>query len=193
MSVTNKTYPEWVQNYRTKGTTVKRKGDAYYLYKRTSKRVPGKKYPQPVDTYIGLITPDGVVRSGKKKFDITAVEVREFGFSKALKDLCPQGWKDPLGDEWESVFLHVLRKWSPKSYLLKGKELCDEKELHCSLSAQFSLLKRRVFKEHGVEINDLKILEDIYLLYMDGHEVVSKIEQPQRELMNRYGINPEVD
>ena len=49
----NKTvYPEWVQNYRTKGTTVKKIGNSYYLYKRTSRRVPGKKYPQPVDTYM---------------------------------------------------------------------------------------------------------------------------------------------
>ena len=52
MPKTEKTYPEWVQKYRTKGMTVKKKGDAYYLYKRTSKRVPGKKYPQPVDTYV---------------------------------------------------------------------------------------------------------------------------------------------
>ena len=42
----NKTvYPEWVQNYRTRGKTVKKVRDTYYLYQRTSKRVPGKKYP----------------------------------------------------------------------------------------------------------------------------------------------------
>ena len=56
MPVTEKKYPDWVQKYRTKGTTVKKKGDSYYLYKRTSRRVKGKKYPQPVDTYIGVIT-----------------------------------------------------------------------------------------------------------------------------------------
>ena len=44
-------YPEWVQQQRIKGTTVKKVGNTYYLYKRTSKRIPGKKYPQPVDTY----------------------------------------------------------------------------------------------------------------------------------------------
>lgn len=54
-------YPEWVQEQRVKGTTVKKVGNTYYLYKRTSKRIPGKKYPQPVDTYIGIITPDGVI------------------------------------------------------------------------------------------------------------------------------------
>ena len=50
MPVTEKRYPDWVQAQRTRGTTVKKKGDTYYLYKRTSRRVPGKKYPQPVDT-----------------------------------------------------------------------------------------------------------------------------------------------
>lgn len=56
MNEKNLVYPDWVQQYRTKGKTVKKKGDKYYLYSRTSKRVPGKKYPQPVDTYIGIIT-----------------------------------------------------------------------------------------------------------------------------------------
>ena len=84
----NKTvYPEWVQNYRTKGTTVKKIGSSYYLYKRNSRRVTGKKYPQPVDTYIGVITPEGVVKSTRKKIDLTGIEVKEYGFSKALQAL----------------------------------------------------------------------------------------------------------
>ncbi|MCL0201882.1 DUF2452 domain-containing protein [Klebsiella pneumoniae] len=63
MTAAEKRYPDWVQEQRTRGTTVKKKGDTYYLYKRTSRRVPGKKYPQPVDTYIGIITPEGVIKS----------------------------------------------------------------------------------------------------------------------------------
>ena len=38
-----KVYPDWVQEQRTKGTTVKKSGNNYYLYKHTSRRVPGKK------------------------------------------------------------------------------------------------------------------------------------------------------
>lgn len=75
-------YPEWVQEQRVKGTTVKKIGGTYYLYKRTSKRVPGKKYPQPVDTYVGIITPDGVIESKKKKLATTSIEVKEYGFRK---------------------------------------------------------------------------------------------------------------
>ncbi len=84
MPVTEKKYPDWVQKYRIKGTTVKKKGDSYYLYKRTSRRVKGKKYPQPVDTYIGVITPEGVIQSNKRKVSLTDAEVWEYGFSKAV-------------------------------------------------------------------------------------------------------------
>ena len=84
MPAKEKVYPEWVQVYRTRGNTVKKKGDSYYLYKRTSKRIPGKKYPQPVDTYIGVITPEGVVESDRKQIDVTDISVREFGFSRVI-------------------------------------------------------------------------------------------------------------
>lgn len=193
MPVTEKKYPEWVQVFRSRGTTVKKKGDAYYLYKRTSKRVPGKKYPQPVDTYIGLITPDGVVESGKRKLDITSAEVREFGYSKALKELCPQAWKTPLGDEWEEVFLHVVKRLSPRSYLLRGRELRDDKELRCSMSAQHGLFSRRLFKEYGVDAKDLAVLDDIYIIYMGGHEVVSRVSDAQEALLDSLGVHLEVD
>ncbi len=70
MALTEKKYPDWVQEQRTRGTTIKKKGETYYLYKRTSRRVPGKKYPQPVDTYIGVITPGGIIKSEKKKYPL---------------------------------------------------------------------------------------------------------------------------
>ena len=82
MPVTEKKYPDWVQKHRTKGTTVKKRGDSYYLYKRTSRRVKGKKYPQPVDTYIGVITPEGVIQSNKRKVDLTDAEYGNTDFQK---------------------------------------------------------------------------------------------------------------
>jgi len=193
MPFNEKIYPDWVQAFRTRGTTVKKKGDSYYLYKRTSKRVPGKKYPQPVDTYIGLITPEGIIKSGKKKLDISCAEVREFGLSKALRELCPRQWKELLGDEWEDVFLYIVRKWSPQSYLLKDRVLRDVKELQCSMSAQYGLFERRFFKEHKINVKDLAELGNIYIIYIDGKQIISKISESQRELLNHYHINPEVD
>lgn len=188
MPVTEKVYPEWVQQFREKGTTVKKKGDAYYLYKRTSKRVPGKKYPQPVDTYIGLITPDGVVKSSKKKVSLSDIEVWEYGFSKAVWDLCPEGWKKPLGDDWEDVLSYIIVKSSPRSYIKKLRQIKDESEFHYQLSVQKSSLSRRIYKEQGVSLDDLLILSDIYLICLDKHDVVSKIREEHRELLNKIKV-----
>lgn len=37
--------------------------------------VTEKKYPQPVDTYIGIIIPEGVIPSNKKKVSLSDAEV----------------------------------------------------------------------------------------------------------------------
>lgn len=63
--------------------------------------VTEKKYPQPVDTYIGIITPEGGIKSGKKKISLGGIEVKEYGFSRAVWQLCPEGWKKPLGDAYK--------------------------------------------------------------------------------------------
>ena len=71
----DKVYPEWVQKHKVKGTSVRKVGNNYYLYKHSSKRVPGKKNPVPSDTYIGRITPEGIIKSGKKKVDANESEI----------------------------------------------------------------------------------------------------------------------
>lgn len=189
MPATEKRYPEWVQAQRTRGTTVKKKGDTYYLYKRTSRRVPGKKYPQPVDTYIGVITPEGVIKSEKKKISLGGIEVKEYGFSRAVWQLCPEGWKKPLGDDWEEVLSIILWKWSPETYLSKERVVKTEQDFHYQFSSQAAFLSRRLYKEHGVELQDLQILKSIYLLYFEKERVVSKISAQQEELLTKTGVD----
>ena len=188
MPVTEKKYPDWVQEQRARGTTVKKKGDTYYLYKRTSRRVPGKKYPQPVDTYIGIITPEGVIKSEKKKISLSGIEVREYGFSKAVWQLCPQGWKKPLGNDWEDVLSIILWKWSPETYLAKERTLKPEQDFHYQFNAQASSLSRRMYKEYGAGLQELQVLKSIYLLYMEKERAVSKINQEQKLLLEKMGV-----
>ena len=188
MPVTEKKYPDWVQSYRTKGTTVKKKGDSYYLYKRTSRRVKGKKYPQPVDTYIGVITPNGVIESRKKKVSLTDVEVWEYGFSKAVWELCPDDWKKPLGDDWEDVLSIILLKQSPTSYIQRNRTLKKESDLHCQFAAQTASLSRRIYKQYGVGLEELHKLERIYLVCLDKTEIISKIHEEQRELLEKVQV-----
>lgn len=188
MPTTEKVYPDWVQAYRTKGTTVKKKGEAYYLYKRTSKRVPGKKYPQPVDTYIGIITPDGVVKTNKKKVTLSDIDVWEYGYSKVLWELCPQGWKDAVGEEWEDVLKTLILKWSPQSYLGMDYVERDPGSFHCSFGVQGGMLSRRIYKEYKIDVKELEMLKTIYLVRIGKEEAVSRISEKQQELLERIGV-----
>ena len=187
-----KVYPDWVQVHKKRGTTIKKVGSNYYLYKHTSKRVPGKKYPQPVDTYIGVITPDGVVESRKKKLSLTDVEVKEYGFSKTLWLLCPQSWKKPLGDDWEDILAMITLKWSPKSYLLKERNIKKEEDFRYQFGAQMASLSRRIYKEHGVDVSELHELDDIYLVYLENEVVVSRIDDTRRLVLEKLGVNIEM-
>lgn len=185
-------YPDWVQAHKVRGTTVKKVGDNYYLYKHTSKRVPGKKYPQPVDTYIGVITQEGVIESKKKKVSLTEIEVKEYGFSKALFLLCPESFKTPLGDDWEDVLSIIIRKWSPESYLTKERTIKNEADFHYQFAAQMGTLGRKLYKEHGIRLAELEILKTIYLVYLENGSVVSKINEEQKRILDKAGIKQEM-
>ena len=192
MPTTEKTYPDWVQVHRKKGTTVKKKGEAYYLYKRTSKRVPGKKYPQPVDTYIGLITPEGVIESHRKKISLTDIEVWEYGYSKAIYDLCPPDWKKPLGSDWEDVLKIIIKKWSPTTYLSREGNQKKEEDFQYQFPAQMASLSRRILKAYGVEIKQLEVLKTVYLIRMEKTSVISKINEEQKALIKALSLEMEV-
>lgn len=187
-----KVYPEWVQAQKRKGTTIKKVGENYYLYKHSSKRVPGKKYPVPVDTYIGIITPDGVIESKRKKLVLTSAEVWEYGFSNAIWTLCPEDWKKPLGNDWEDVLSIIILKWSPHSYLAKRKQIRTEEEFHYQFAAQMGSLSRRIYKAHGVTMDELHKLDHIYLICIGKEEIVSVISQEQKQLLERLQVNLEL-
>lgn len=181
-------YPQWVQEYRTRGMTVKKVGNAYYLYKHTSRRVPGKKYPQPVDTYVGIITPEGVIESKKKKLSLAGIEVKEYGFSQAVWQLCPEDWKKPLGEDWEDVLLIIIRKCSPESCFTKEREIKEEKDFRYSFAAQTASLSRRLYKKYGAGLEELGMLKSIYLVYFDKGKAVSKVSEEQERLLKKLGV-----
>lgn len=191
----SKVYPEWVQKYRTQGTTVKRVGENYYLYKHSSKRVAGKKNPMPKDSYIGRITPEGVIQSSSKKINTedSDVIVKEYGFSVALEKLCPSGWKEPLGKEWQRVLDKIILTESPESYITELRETGKELDPHIQLGAQKSSLQRRLKNEYGIEIRDLKPLLTIYLVKIGGKKIISRILPDQKEILERFSLKMEVD
>ena len=114
--------------------------------------------------------------------------MKEYGFSQAVWQLCPEGWKKPLGDDWEEVLSVILRKWSPETYLSKERKIKTEQDFHYQFSSQVASLSRRIYKEHGVELQNLQILKSIYLLYFEKERVVSKISAEQEELLTKTGV-----
>ena len=105
-----------------------------------------------MDTYIGIITPDGVIETKKKKVSLTDIEVWEYGFSKAILHLCPKGWKAPLGDNWEDILRILVCDWSTYSYL-GMQPLRSKEEFRCQFNSQAASLRRRIHMTSNVEIN----------------------------------------
>lgn len=59
--------PEFARPYKKKGYDVRKKKDTFFLYRITSRRVEGKKNPQLVQEYIGIINPDGTLLEKKRR------------------------------------------------------------------------------------------------------------------------------
>lgn len=189
-----KVYPDWVQEQKTTGTTVKKVGNNYYLYKHSSKRVPGKKNPVPVDTYIGKITPAGVEKSGSKKVDTSGTEVivKEYGFSRSVELLCPAGWKEPLGKDWQKVLDLIIVRESPESYIPQIRSVPESLDPHVQLGAQKTALQRRMKKEYGVDLKELRLLSTVYVVRIGGKSLISKMSDGQKSLLGKLGLKLEV-
>lgn len=193
--MTGKVYPDWVQEQKVKGTTVKKVGNNYYLYKHSSKRVPGKKYPIPVDTYIGRITPDGIEKSGSKKIAANDAEVtvKEYGFSRAVELLCPVGWKEPLGKDWQGVLDFIIVRESPESYIPLIRRVPERLDSHIQFGAQKASLQRRMKKEYGIELRDLQPFFTVYIVRIAGKNFLSKLTDEQKMLLEKLHLKLEVD
>ena len=180
-------YPDWVNAFKEKGTSVKKVGNEYYLYRSTSKRVPGKKYPQPVEEYIGVITKEGVKETKVRKVSTDRVRVYEYGMSFALKTLLPKAFLINSHDKetLRFAFLHVVKHFSPNSYLLRGIELPALTELHIGLFAQIKRYERLA----GISIEELRPLSELYLVETRECDMLSEATPEIREIFERMGVN----
>ena len=71
----------------------------------------------------------------------------------------------------------------------KRKQLKSEQNLHYQLNVQASSLSRRMYKEHGVGLQELQVLKSIYLLYIGKELAVSKISPEQEQLLGEIGVD----
>lgn len=178
-------YPQWVHDQCPKGHTVKEKDGKYYLYKTTSQYRPGK-CPLPKSTYVGRITPEGIIYSSKKRIDMSQrPQWYEYGFSKACYQLAYPVLLRTFENEQKTkeVVLSIIRKYSPRSYLLKGIELPEK--MGVCLSNQ----EQKIEKMAGTSMSELLTLKDILLIETSKKPIITSATPEQEALLERLEVN----
>lgn len=181
-------YPQWVRDYCKPGQSVKKVGEKYYLYETTSVKKEGMKNPQPQSKYIGVITKDGIRCSSRRVINTEIhPEWYEYGFSKCVFDLCfeviiKEFKKKELT---EAIVLNIIQQLSPRSYVLKGKEIPDPEELHVCICNQI----RKIEEKKKIRFEELGSLKDIHLIELDGRIIITAASDEQIRLGEKLGVN----
>ena len=181
-------YPPWVREKVPPGHTVKKVGKKYYLYETKSHYVKGKKNPQPVNKYVGVITEEGIRYSSRRVVDTELhPEWFEYGFSRCMYDHCfsvllKEFKKNELT---ESITLNVIKQLSPRSYLLKGKEIPSPEELHVCICNQI----RKIEEKKKIQFDDYQILKDVLLIELDGKRIITAVNDEQKKLAETLEVD----
>lgn len=180
-------FPEWAERQKRKGTVIKSDGKGNYsLYRNSSKRVPGKKNPQPVQTYIGAITPQGVMERFTIDRKSSGIRIWEYGFSYALQSLAPPSFMKDLGSEQRAITVLgcLIVSESDESYLYRSRDSwCEGFDGTC-ISAQRKKLERLM----GLPFEHLAPLKRIRLVEIDGRLVMTEIGEPQKQILEETGV-----
>jgi len=148
--------------------------------------MPGKKYPQPVEEYIGIITREGVNRTNVRKISTDRVRVFEYGMSYVMQALLPEAFLINSHDKetLRYAFLHIVKRISPKSYLLRDTELPDLSDLHINLNVQYNRYERLT----KITIEDLRPLSELYLVETRECDMLSEVTPEMNEILAKLGV-----
>ena len=190
-------YPDYIKKFRPKGTIVKKVRNDYYVYKATSKRVPGKNYPvQIIEGLVGKIDEKGFHQTYTTLVNSKVVIIRECGFTNYLLlfeknfllDSSTHRKKNDLAIIYRSIIVHL----SSNSYLIddEAQPLYNIEELitiyKISMTKQINALLRIL------ELNSLEILEPLkYICRVKmGNKIFkSELNEIQKSLIDKLGVN----
>ena len=162
----------------------------WYLYEKMS---GGQSHK-----YIGRIREDGI-RPGKRRncFQVEesatptvlktlGVTVREFGFSKAVLDLCPDSWKDLAGAHWRDILIEIIVGISPNSYL-------NPERNRAQIRQHIGNHRRSLQKHIGILLDELwYMLGDIYWIQSAELNGLSLLSEQQKVFCQEHHICLEV-
>jgi len=173
--------PFEILKHKPPSTTITYKDGIYYLYKTTSKRVPGMKYPQATKTYIGTIDESGI-SYGKTKIDPNSLRVYEYGYSIFVYRICMKT-KDRLRNRfvnYDDIFKYLIAGLSFNSCF----DNPSFKITNININYWSEVLKEEVV---GLDEN-LESLKKVYKVVSDSKEFIVYMDKEAKKILHKYGV-----
>ena len=187
-------YPDYVKRFRPKGTVVKKVNDSYYVYKATSKRVPGKNYPvQVVEGIEGKIDESGFHPVSSVRVELGEVVVRECGFTNYLlqfEDLYIANFTGRAKKDSRTIFRSLIVYLSNNSYLGDETDIdifsTDElaEKYGIGIPNQLTVIQKLI----ECSLEQLEPLKYICNVRMGGKLFHSRLTKTQIDLLRKLGV-----
>ena len=186
-------YPDYVKQFRPKGTIVKRVNDTYYAYYATSKRVPDKKYPvQVIKGLAGRIDESGFHKLSKAFVDTGHVVIRECGFTNFLLKFEDEYVSRRKGTikERRDLYRSMIVYLSNNSYLNDepGTTIYTAAEMAGKFRVGIPNQVTAISRICEYDLKELEPLKYICSVTMGERRFESELTKSQRELLERIGI-----
>lgn len=186
-------YPDYIKQFRPKGTIIKKVNDTYYAYYATSKRVPGKSYPvQVIKGLAGKIDKNGFHQLSSAVVDTQNIVIRECGFTNFLLKFEEEyiSRRSESVREKRNIYRSMIVYLSNNSYLndestvtiYSPEQLVDK--FHIGIPNQLTAISKMI--EYPLET--LEPLKYICSVKMGKRMFQSELTQAQKELIERLGI-----
>ena len=186
-------YPDYVKQFRPKGTVVKRVNNTFYAYYATSKRNPDKKYPvQIIKGLAGRIDESGFHPLSKALVDTKHVVVRECGFTNFLLKFEEEyiSRRKERVKERRNLYRSMIVYLSNNSYLNDdpGTTVYSASEMIDKFQIGIPNQLTAISKICEYDLGDLEPLKYICSVTMGNRVFESELTDAQRKLLERIGI-----
>ena len=115
--------PEWVEKQKRQGFEIKKVGNGYYMYKRTSRWDKEKKKSVKVTgEYIGVVTPDGIVPRKQRLDETKPVFSMEYGATAFIESIA--------ANMLETLYKHFDKKVAQQIWVISVLRLISPTPFH---------------------------------------------------------------
>lgn len=186
-------YPDYVKQFRPKGTIVKRVNNTYYAYYATSKRVPDKKYPvQVIKGLAGRIDERGFHKLSKAFVETGRVVVRECGFTNFLLKFEEEyiSRRNERVKERKNLYRSMIVYLSNNSYLNDdpGTTVYSAPEMVERFGIGIPNQITAISKICEYDLKDLEPLKYVCSVTLGNRVFESELTDAQKKLLERIGI-----